>query len=250
MRIALWQGPSPEGDLGLALTTIGRMAIAAGAAGAEMVVFPEVFLPGYNVADPGIGARSAEEWLAELVPLAQAAGCGLTVGLAERAGDELYNSALCLDASGKMLALYRKTQLFGPREARFYRPGREIPVFRLGGKRCALLICYDIEFAPLIRDLAERGVELILCPTANMVPFAHVPNLTVPSQAVNHAVAIAYANYCGVEGDLTYVGGSVLVNADGEILAKAGDAPALLISDLPAPDPVLLSTQLTDFRPV
>ncbi len=47
-----------------------------------------------------------------------------------------------------------------------------------------------------------------------------------------------------------YVGGSVLVNADGAILVKAGDAPALLIADLPAPDPVLLSTQLTDFRPI
>lgn len=250
MRLALWQGPSPQGDVALGLATVGQILAAAGMAGAEMAVFPEVFLPGYNVADPGIGARTVDEWLAELAPLAKAAGCGMTVGLAERAGDELYNSALCLDAGGAMLALYRKTQLFGPREARFYRPGREIPVFRLGGKRCALLICYDIEFAPLIRDLAGRGVELILCPTANMAPFSHVPRLTVPSQAVNHAVAIAYANYCGVEGDLTYVGGSVLVNADGAILAQAGHAPALLITDLSAPDPVLLSTQIADFRPL
>lgn len=250
MRLALWQGPSPQGDLAQGIATVKQMLIAAGAAGAQMAVFPEVFLPGYNIADPGIGARTAEEWQAELSPLAKAAGCGLTIGLAERAGGELYNSALCLDATGAVLALYRKTQLFGPREARFYRPGREIPLFRLGGKICALLICYDIEFAPLIRDLAGRGVELILCPTANMTPFTHVPRLTVPSQAVNHAVAIAYANYCGVEGDLAYVGCSVLVNADGAILARAGDAPALLIADLRPPDPVLLSTQLADFRPL
>ncbi len=83
-----------------------------------------------------------------------------------------------------------------------------------------------------------------------MMPFTHVARLTVPSQAVNHGVAIAYANYCGVEGDLTYCGGSVLVGADGAIHAQAGTAEALLIADLPPPDPALLSTQLDDFRPV
>jgi predicted amidohydrolase len=67
---------------------------------------------------------------------------------------------------------------------------------------------------------------------------------------VNHAVAIAYANYCGTEGDLTYCGASVLVGADGAIHARAGQAETLLIADLPDPDRSLLSTQLDDFRPV
>ena len=62
--------------------------------------------------------------------------------------------------------------------------------------------------------------------------------------------AIAYANYCGVEGDLTYCGGSVLVGADGAVHVQAGMGEALLIADLPAPDPALLSTQLQDFRPL
>jgi predicted amidohydrolase len=123
-------------------------------------------------------------------------------------------------------------------------------MFDLEGYRVALLICYDIEFAPLIRDLAGRGAQLILCPTANMQPFTHVAQVTVPAQAVNHAVAIAYANYCGTEGDLTYCGASVLVGADGAIHARAGQAEALLIADLPDPDRSLLSTQLDDFRPV
>ena len=250
MKLALYQGPSPAGATEDGLATLGRMLLAAGAAGARMAVFPEVFLPGYNVADPGSAARSLADWAAVLAPLARTAGCGVTVGVAEADGGHLFNSAIALGPDGALLSHYRKTQLYGPREKRLYGPGTSHAMFDFEGCRIALLICYDIEFAPLIRDLAGRGAQLILCPTANMQPFTHVAQVTVPSQAVNHAVAIAYANYCGTEGDLTYCGGSVLVGADGAIHARAGLAGALLIADLPDPDPNLLSTQLDDFRPV
>jgi nitrilase len=250
MRLALYQGPSPAGATEDGLAVLGRMLRAAGAAGARMAVFPEVFLPGYNLADPGSAARSLAGWAAVLAPLARAAGCGVTVGVAERRGTQLFNTAVALGPDGTLLSHYRKTQLYGPREKRVYAPGSAHAMFDFEGCRIALLICYDIEFAPLIRDLAGRGARLILCPTANMQPFTHVARLTVPSQAVNHGVAIAYANYCGTEGDLTYCGGSVLVGADGAIHARAGLAEALLIAELPDPDPGLLSTQLSDFRPV
>ena len=250
MKLALYQGPSPAGATEDGLATLGRMLRAAGAAGARMAVFPEVFLPGYNVADPGSAARSLADWAAVLAPLARTAGCGVTVGVAEADGGQLFNSAIALGPDGTLLSHYRKTQLYGPREKRLYKPGTSHALFDFEGCRIALLICYDIEFAPLIRDLAGRGAQLILCPTANMQPFTHVAQVTVPAQAVNHAVAIAYANYCGTEGDLTYCGGSVLVGADGAIHARAGLAGALLIADLPDPDPNLLSTQLDDFRPV
>lgn len=250
MKLAVYQGPSPAGATQDGLATLGRMLRAAGAAGARMAVFPEVFLPGYNVADPRPAARTTGDWGEVIAPLARAAGCGVTLGLAERDGDRIYNAALAFGPDGTLLSRYRKTQLYGPREKRVFSPGTSHALFDLEGYRFALLICYDIEFAPLIRDLAGRGVQIILCPTANMQPFAHVARLTVPAQAVNHAVAIAYANYCGSEGDLTYCGGSVLVGADGAVHARAGLAEALLIADLPDPDPALLSTQLSDFRPV
>lgn len=250
MRLAMYQGPSPAGDVAAGLETLGRMLGAAGRAGARMAVFPEVFLPGYNAADPAGGARSAAAWSEVLAPLACAAGCGLTVGVAEREGGLLYNTALAFAGDGKLLSKYRKTQLFGPREKRLYVAGNKLETFEYEGRRFALLICYDIEFAPLLRDLAGQGTEIVLCPTANMHPFGHVARLTIPSQAVNHAMAIACANYCGSEGDLAYCGGSVLVGADGMVQASAGQAAALIIADLPEPDAALLSTQLADFRPL
>lgn len=252
MKIALYQGPSPEGAAEVAFGVITRMLGAAAAAGAHMAVFPEVFLPGYN--RPGI-ADAAQPlggpWCVRLSAMAAAAGCGVTVGFAERDGAAVYNAAVAYGADGALLAHYRKVQLYGPRENSIYTPGNRLCTFDLDGHRAALLICYDIEFAPHVRALAEGGVTLILVPTANMMPFTHVSRLTVPSHAVNHAVSIVYANYSGTEGDLTYCGGSVIVGPDGAILASAGTGEALLIADLGiAPPDAELSAQLRDYRAV
>ena len=250
MRVAIVQGPSPAGATDRGLTSLRQALMAAAAAGAQVAVFPELYLPGYNVADPAVGARSAAEWDTVLGPLAADAACALAVGLAERDGDDLYNSALVWGAGGERLALYRKTQLFGERERHHFTPGDRLVAFDLAGVPAALLICYDLEFAPLVATLAARGTRLILCPTANMLPFTHVPAITVPAQAVNHGVAIAYANHCGAEADLTYTGGSCLVGADGVVLAQAGPGPALLVADILPTSPARLSTQAADFRPV
>jgi predicted amidohydrolase len=73
----------------------------------------------------------------------------------------------------------------------------------------------------------------------------------VPAHAINHRMTIAYANFCGQEGDITYCGGSTIVAPDAAILAYAGPSPALLTADtsrLPARE--LLQNQISDFRPV
>jgi 5-aminopentanamidase len=251
MRLALWQSASPGGDVTRAFAGIERGLAAAAAAGAEMAVFPELMLPGYNSDRITDLAQAADgSWMTRLRDMARAAGCGVCVGYAERDGAVTYNSAVATGADGAVLATYRKVQLYGPREKALFRPGSDYAVFDLNGRRAAMLICYDVEFAGHVAALAARGVEVILVPTANMEPFGHVCRVTVPAQAVMHGVSIVYANYCGVEGDLTYCGASVIVRGDGAMLAQAGPEPALLVADLGQADARLMSTQGADWRPV
>ena len=251
MRIAIWQTHSPAGDTASALSDLAQALHAAAAMGAVMLVTPEVFLPGYNQDDiPATAQPRHGDWVQQVATLCRAARCGVTLGYAERA-DAFYNSALALDEHGHELAHYRKIQLYGPRETALYRPGDAYATFLLHGLTCALLICYDIEFAPHIAALAAKGVQLILCPTANMQPFTHVVRYTVSAMAANHGLTIAYANYCGSEGDLSYVGGSLIADPYGEPLVQAGQGPALLVADLPTSlDPSRLSTQALDYRKV
>jgi nitrilase len=251
MRLAIWQGTSPASDPDVALADASRALMAASAIGAAALILPEVWWPGYN--QPTIPEQAQPQsgpFAESLRQLCATASCALIIGYAERAGDQIYNAALVIGPDGQDLGHYRKIQLYGPREAQLYTPGDHYAVFDIGGIRAAVLICYDVEFAPHIAALAAQGVQLILAPTANMAPFDHVTRYTVPAMAANHGVTIAYANYCGTEGDLTYVGGSLIVGPHGEVLAQAGQSPALLIADIPPRDASRLSTQSRDLRKV
>jgi nitrilase len=252
MRLALWQTPSPAGDVETGLAALGAALRAAAAQGARMLVVPEVLLPGYNQDDiASLAQPRGGAWTTAVADLCATAGCGVTLGYAERDGERVFNAAIAFDGAGAEVAHYRKIQLYGPREKAIYGPGEAYAVFDLEGVKAALLICYDVEFATHIAALAAQGVQLILCPTANMMPFTHVVRYTVSAMAANHGVTIVYANYCGVEGDLTYVGGSLIADPYGEPLVQAGTGPALLVADMPSLlDPYRLSTQGTDFRKI
>jgi predicted amidohydrolase len=249
MKIAVLQTVSPAGDRDAALGALRPALAAAGAAGTAVLVTPETFLPGYNVEDPGAAALTRAQATALAGPLCRAAGCGLVLGYAERDGDRVFNAALALDAEGRDLANYRKIQLYGPREQALYAPGEAYAVFELQGVRAGLLICYDVEVFAHVAELRRRGVRLLLAPTANMRPFTHVSRATVPAHAANGEMTIAYANYCGTEGDLAYAGGSVVAGPHGEVVAQAGETPALLIADVPDPDPARSFDPVGDFRP-
>jgi len=251
MKLALWQGRSPAADIDLACVQAEAALVAAAAMGAAVVVLPEIWLPGYNQPDIASTALTIDSApMRRLSQAAKAAGTALVLGYAERDGDAVYNSAVCFGPHGELLANYRKMQLYGPRERAIYQPGSSFATFSLAGESASVLICYDVEFAPHIKTLADQGVTLLLVPTANMAPFTHVARHTVPAMAANHGVTIVYANYCGLEGDLDYIGLSLIAGPHGEILAQAGDTPTLLVAEIPPRDPARLSSQAADLRPI
>lgn len=233
MKLALYQGPSLQGDQDKTIAKIRQMASASHASGASMVVFPELFLSGYN--QPNLFANLAQpaggDWEQEIANIAMETGCGVTFGWPERDGDNLYNTATAIDGNGQVLARYRKIQLFGDMERSAFEPGSEYVSFDLEGIPTALLICYDIEFPEHARALAEKGVELILVPTANGTDFPDVSTIFVPARALENGICVAYANYCGSENGLTFCGYSTVVSPNGKAAAIAGTGETLLTSE-------------------
>ena len=253
MKLALYQGPPIMGDPEAAFTRLNQQLGAAAAAGARMMVAPELFLPGYN--QPDLHSRLAQprggEWCKRLADLAQCAGCGLTVGWAERDGGDVFNAATAFDRDGGTLGHYRKIQLFGPMETASFKSGSAYCLFDLDGMRTALLVCYDIEFAPHVRTLAKQGAQIVLVPTANQAGFEHISDVFIPARSGEMSLTIAYANYCGTEGSLEYGGRSLISGPDARPLATAGRSEALLVAEVAASVPqAVRSTQLDDFRKV
>jgi len=224
---------------------------ASAAAGAKMLLLPELFLPGYHRPDlhQSLAQTLDGPWVVRLREMARSTGCGLCFGWAERAaegdGAAIYNAATAIGADGAILAHYRKIQLYGPMEEASFQRGSTLgPVFDLEGRRAAMLVCYDIEFPGHAAALAQKGADLILVPTANPVGFEHVQRALVPARAHENNAVVAYANLVGDERGLCFGGLSVIAGPDGQPLAMAGaKGEALLIVDLAAAQSLPASAQ-------
>ena len=234
MRIAVYQGEGVAGSVSSALEVMRRYALLAAAQGAAMVIFPEMFLTGYNIGDAVFGlAEPADGPSAEAVrQIAGDTGVSLLYGYPERSGDQVFNSARLIHPAGGGAANYRKTHLYGSEERRLFQRGDALVVVETNGLKVGLLICYDVEFPEAVRALAMAGADVVAVPTALIRPFDIVARTLVPARAYENQVYIAYAGLCGSEGGLGYCGLSCIVAPDGRDLARAGDDPALLLAEI------------------
>ena len=235
MRVALYQCPPLPLDVAGNLKRLHRVAHEA--CDADVLVLPEMFLTGYNIGAEAVGALAEAQdgqSAQTIAELARNAGLAILYGYPERAEDgQIYNAVQLIDANGQRLCNYRKTHLFGDLDHSMFSPGGdEFPVVELNGWKLGFLICYDLEFPENTRRLALAGAELILVPTANMVPFDFVADVTVRARAFENQCYVAYANYCGHEDQIHYCGQSSIAAPDGQRVAQAGLDEALIVATL------------------
>jgi 5-aminopentanamidase len=232
MKLALAQRRGTLGDVAANLAEIRRIAGEAAEAGAHVVVFPEAFLTGYNLGERVAALAEPQDGpsLAELRAIASEQSVAVLCGYYERAGDEVFNSALLVDRDGTVLLNHRKTHLYGESEQAMLTPGDGVVGATLDGLEVGVLICYEIEFPETARSLALAGAELILVPTALMEPHAAVAETLIPARAAENEVFVAYANRVGSEGDFTYVGRSCVCGPDGGVLAAADPTSEMLVT--------------------
>jgi predicted amidohydrolase len=224
MKVALWQ-TAPCGDIDRCLAHLGAAVATAAAAQADLFVSPEMFIGGYNVGAEAVAENAAgfEAVQNTLCSLAAAHNIALVTGLPTPNVGLPFNSCIAIDKSGRLRATYHKTHLFGTVDRAQFAAGDALsPVFDLCGWRIGLAIFYDIEFPEVARDLALRGADLIVTPTANMEPFDSVATRLVPARAEENAVYVAYCNYAGAEGAFDYNGLSCLCGPNGGDLIRAG----------------------------
>jgi predicted amidohydrolase len=251
VKFALCQTPQPA-NIQAGIATIDTALGDARADNVDVVVFPEAYLPGYTK----VTTTPPADWAATLDKLAQLCGShavGLAIGLPEFTDTQVFNAAYVFDATGAIIAKHRKIQLFGPDEAAIYTAGDTYTTFELNGIKMGLLICYDIEFSEHVRAMARQGVQAILVPTANMMPFVNVCQIIVPARAADNKLTIVYANYCGSADHLDFAGLSGIIGPDGFALAPIGTDAGLFAAAMPTgmtAHNIPLSTQLDDFRPV
>ncbi|MEU7056655.1 carbon-nitrogen hydrolase family protein [Streptomyces sp. NPDC046197] len=255
MRTALLQSSGRPGSVAENLKVLDAAAGRASAAGAGLLLAPEMFLTGYAIGDDiGRLAEPADGESADAIAwLAARHGLAIAYGYPERDGESVFNSAQLISADGTRLANYRKTHLFGCFERDHFTPGDQ-PVVQaeLNGLTVGIMICYDVEFPENVRAHALAGTDLLVVPTAQMHPFQFVAESLVPVRAWENQMYVAYVNRVGQEGEFEFVGLSTLAGPDGIARARAGRAEELVLADV---DPAFLAASreanpyLKDRRP-
>jgi predicted amidohydrolase len=195
MRVTLAQlEPSPR-DVPGNLARARELLEESG--GVDLLVLPELFLSGYEV--NGVEAVAVEcdgPEVGSLRATARKAGTALIVGAAERTGERVANSALCIDRSGELTGVYRKTHLFGA-EREAYVAGDELATVGLEGRSLGVMICFDMEFPEVARTLALRGADLLVTISANPSQFALDHDLFVRARALENGLPHVYVNRVG-----------------------------------------------------
>lgn len=253
LRIALAQIDTCVGDLEGNAQAVLTWARRAADAGADLVAFPEMCLTGYPVEDLALRAsfrRGAERALTATATRLAAEGLGHLTVVVGTVGERTTrehdgaparptNQAVVL-RDGLVQTRYDKHHLpnYGVfDEFRIFAPGTEPCVVEVGGRRVGLVICEDIwQDGGPVAQMDEAEVELLL--VVNGSPFeegkGHVRGDLAARRAREVRAPVAYVNMVGGQDDLVFDGGSFVLDADGELVARSPQfVEDLLLWDLP-----------------
>jgi beta-ureidopropionase len=232
VRIALAQlaaSPDRAANLAHVLATM----TAAGAAGADLIAFPEVILDRFFPQSPGDEKALA---LAEPVPgptteriAARARELGLVTVFNLYELDERgrrFDSSPVFDADGTLLGVTRMihiTDYEGFHEQDYYHPGdKGLPVYETRVGKVGVAICYDRHYPEVMRALGVAGAELVVIPQAGTVGEwpEGLYEAELRTAAFQNGYFTALANRVGLEGKLHFAGESFAVDPEGRVIAR------------------------------
>ncbi|MFG1874153.1 NAD+ synthase [Sphaerisporangium sp. NPDC049003] len=256
LRIALAQTNPAVGDLSANAAKLVEWTRRAADRGAHLVVFTEMFLTGYPVEDLVLRTSFVDASIATLeATAARLAGEGLgdipvVVGYVDRSGVAPRTGqpkGAPLDAAallhrGRVVTRTAKHHLpnYGVfDEYRYFVRGDRLPIFRLHGVDVAIAVCEDLwQDGGPVSAVAQAGAGLLVVPNAS--PYERekddVRLELCAGRAREAGCALAYANQVGGQDELIFDGDSIVVDAEGGLVARAGQfREELLVADLDLP---------------
>jgi NAD+ synthase (glutamine-hydrolysing) len=263
LRIALAQINPTVGDIAGNASKIAEWIRRAEAERADLVIFPELCLPGYPAEDLYLKRHFVAANQAAIEELARGVGAtAALVGFAEPAaagGDYRHaHNSLALLAGGEVRTIYRKNRLPNYSvfdEQRYFVPGGEAVTVEIAGSKVGLTVCEDVwDEGPPASLEAEEGAELITNPSGS--PYhrgkGREREAMFASRARAYGAYLAFCNLVGGQDELVFDGQSFVVDPGGTVIARAAQfEEELLICEVPASSGVArLAEPLADLAEV
>jgi omega-amidase len=238
MKVAAAQISCVLGDRAANLGKVRDFASHAKRSGAELIVFPEMIDTAYSMPTIQQHAVAWKEGAApELQKLAKELGIGIVCGISDRDGESIYNAQVFVDATGEIVAKYRKTHLVtaAPLDERScFSPGNEFVSCKSDKFNVGLTICYDLRFPEVCRALAV-GHHANVFVTSSAWPSVRIEHLQIlaRARAIENQCYLILANRVGTDDGVTFCGSSAIIDPSGAIIAGASaDREELLQAEI------------------
>lgn len=238
LEVALVEFDVRPGDVALNEATVSKMLDECAACGAELVVLPELWNTGYDLARlPELAQDMQGSSSRLLADKAREYGMYIFGGtIAEKRGGAFYNTALVYNDKGELIKKYRKIHLFpnGLKEDKYFTPGDEWGLVDTPWGRFGIAVCYDLRFPATIQNLALRGANTIIVPAQWPTIRADHWLLLAQARAVENQVFLLGCNRIGRDASGRYSGRSVAVDALGQVLCGGfdDDKPGIFFATL------------------
>ncbi len=222
-------------DVAANVARMADLVAEAGARGAELVVFPELAVTGYELdavtADPDRLALTPDD--ARLAPLREAcraAGVAAVVNCAGRSAQGPTITSYVYGPDGALLTRYDKQHVTETERAAGFAAGTTDARFTLGGLTFGLAICYDAHFPDLASRAAADGCTALLASSLYGRGTGEDERLAVfPTLAKENGLHVLLANHVGPSGPYDACGLSTVWGRDGAILAEGSGAEEGLV---------------------
>ncbi len=205
--------------------------------GAEIIVLPEVFSTGFCYDDmPGSAEYEGGSTLRKLSELTRDKGCIIISSIIEKIssdkGEKYFNLGFCID-NGVITGTYRKTHPF-QKEKQYFSPGDSILPIKLQSKELTigLQICYELRFPEVSRKLSLMGSDMLVTVAEFPKPRSDLWQTLVRARAIENQIPHIACNRTGSDPDKSFFGSSMIVDASGELVRKAGEEESILVYDI------------------
>jgi len=235
MRIALAQTAPVSVDVEANVKAAARTIATAADRGAELTVFPELSLTGYELdaiaQTPAAWLSAGDPRLDDVRRICAATRTAAVLGAPwqDREGRPRL-AAIIVNPDGDVHAS-GKQYLHGP-EGTIFVADQPAPPFALGGWRVAVAVCFDAAHPAHAADAAAQGADLYVGSALYAVGQERRADLHFGARAMDHRMFTALANYAGSSGGYTSCGQSAAWSPTGDVLRRAaGNEETLLMVD-------------------
>ncbi len=221
-RIALHAASSMLGNVEANVATAAK---AVARKDADLVVFPEMFLSGYNIGDDiqRLALRLDDDRLEPLINACAKAKVHAVVGgpRTSRKG-VTHNSAFLITSSGAVTAYDKRCppNFTTFEEGKYFTPGTASPVWETEIGNIGVGICYDLYFPEFTKRQALDGADLLLNISASPTTSRRFFELLLQARAVENACFAAYSNVVGAQDGIVFWGGAQAIDPRGQIIGR------------------------------